>query len=263
MLPRDGAQEQQAIQTIQAHHAELRDGLLLAVAAPPGDALPAHADFLAWRWVKDNTPELAGDPYAREEVSRQLERAKRRLRQRLSYVTNLSAIGGTPMPWFTNQGQQRLRSGKPLLSFLGQECLRIYHSAPRIRNELINRDSPSSAAVAARTKLVEAMASAPLAPHLDMDATKRPAEMALYLSILKAGNIHVPRSTGWQFEVPQNAKQDECNLIPSFNAITRTLRDAGLDALVPLPQVFEMLALKPHGVRQGLIPFVIAISGLH
>src|SRR5205823_5671492 len=111
--------------------------------------------------------------------------------------THLASSGPPPMPWFSNQESRNLQCGKELLLYLGEECDRIYHSTPIVRNELINRDAPSSAAVAARTKLVEAMATAPGAKFLAMDETKRPAEMALYLSILKAGNLHVEGATGW------------------------------------------------------------------
>jgi hypothetical protein len=259
LLPEDETQKRHAIQTLQARHANLNDGLLVAVADPAPAALTAFADLLAWEWVKNNTPELAGDRYAREEVARQLDTVERNLHGRLAHVTNLSAAGSGAMPWFTNQHQRQLNSGKQLLAFLTQECNHIYHSAPKILNELINRHSPSSAAVAARTKLAEAMTTAPNKSSLGMDETKRPAEMALYLSVLKAGNLHVDTGSGWLFRLPDTPKTDTCNLLPALTQITTTLKGAGIDALVPVETIFSLLAKPPFGVRHGLIPFILAI----
>jgi hypothetical protein len=56
--------------------------------------------------------------------------------------------------------EEAAHSGAELLQFLSEQCDRIYNKAPRVLNELINRRYPSSAAVGARTKLVEAMATA-------------------------------------------------------------------------------------------------------
>jgi hypothetical protein len=259
ILPQDEAQKRQTIQKLQAHHKALNKGLLVAVAEPAPTALPAFADLLAWEWVRTNTTELAGDHYAREEVARQLEAAERNMHSRLAHITNLAAAGAGLMPWFTSRHHNQLHSGKELLSFLSQECDHIYSSAPRILNELINRHSPSSAAVAARTKLAEAMATAPTKEFLGMDRTKRPAEMALYLSVLKGGNFHVEGAPDWLFAVPTSAQLDTCNLMPALNQITTTLQTAGVDALVPVPDIFRVLAMPPYGTRHGFIPFILAI----
>ena len=125
-------------------------------------------------------------------------------------------------------------------------------------NELINRRYPSSAAVAARTKLVEAMATAPNKPMLGMDPFKRPPEMALYLSILKKGGIHQETVSGWKFGLPTNA-DDHCKLLPALHRISDMLRDRGADLLVPVPSVFEGLSKIPFGIREGLQPFILAI----
>jgi hypothetical protein len=136
----------------------------------------------------------------------------------------------------------------------------IYHQAPHVLNELINRRFPSSAAVAARTKLAEAMATAPDKPMLDMDSSKRPPEMALYLSILKEGGFHVETENGWGFRLP-SAKMDEqaCRLLPALHQITKILQKPGPDALVPVPQIFQGLSEVPFGIREGLQPFILAI----
>jgi hypothetical protein len=260
ILPVDRAQHRLARQTLQERRISLAEGLFLAVAEPPNPAVTALTDLVAWEWVMRNTAQLSGDRYAREEVSRQINQAKRNLRVRLGGLDNLAIPTGKHIEWFHRgaTSPSRLATGRELLTFLGDECRRIYSNTPKVLNELINRRSPSAAAVAARTKLADAMATASDRPQLGMDDAKRPAEMALYLSILKEGGFHVETESGWMFQVPPPT-YDKCNLLPSLGLITETLRAKGTDALVPVPEIFRALLLPPFGVREGLQPFILAV----
>jgi hypothetical protein len=260
ILPTDRAQQRFARKTLNEQKQSLAKGLFVAVVEPPDPAVNALTDLVAWEWVMRNTPQLSGDRYAREEVSRQINQARRNLRIRLGGLDNLAIPTGRHIEWFYNEtsSPRELATGRELLTFLGDRCQQIYSKAPKVLNELINRRSPSSAAVGARTKLAEAMATAPDKPHLGMDETKRPAEMALYLSILKEGGFHVATESGWMFRVPPS-QNDQCNLLPSLALITETLKAKGTDVLVPVPEILRALSLPPFGVREGLQPFILAI----
>jgi len=258
VLPANQLQFRNAEKLLREHQRELSEGLFIAIAQPPATSTAALSDLRAWKWVQTNTPALAGDRYAREEVARQLARAERCFRERLGGLDNLELPIAAAMTWFSAVGETKLKPGRELLQFLGKQCDRIYHRAPRVLNELINRRFPSSAAVAARTKLVEAMATAPHKPMLGMDDSKRPPEMALYLSILKEGGLHSETENGWMFQIP-SAKRDSCKLLPALHQITNLLRKQGLDALIPVPQVFQGLSEVPFGIREGLQPFLLAV----
>lgn len=259
VLPVDKNQEVRARRKLRDISSQLADGLMIAVAEPRGTALGALADVLAWEWVKKNTPQLSGDRFAREEVSRQIEHARRNLRARLGGLDNLAVGGGPRMQWFSGSTVGTLSTGRELLGFLDKECSRIYSAMPLVRNELVNRRTPSSAAVAARGKLAEALATAPEKKNLGMDDTKRPAEMALYLSVLKFGGFHVEvPGRGWTVQLPAT-EQDKCNLLPSIELISDILKAEGTDAMVPVPTIFDALSRPPYGVREGLQPLVLAI----
>lgn len=258
LLPASRLQLREAEKHLREQYRTLNEGLLVAVTAPPTQCAAAFSDLVAWKWVQANTPALAGDRHAREEVARQVARAERSFRERLGGLDNLEVPVAPAMPWFSAAGETNLRPGRELLTFLGDQCDRIYDKAPRVLNELINRRFPSSAAVAARTKLVEAMATAPDKPFLGMDDSKRPPEMALYLSILKEGGLHVATDRGWKFQLPA-PKQDSCRLLPALRHITTLLKAPGTDALVSVPQIFHGLSQRPFGVREGLQPFVLAV----
>lgn len=260
ILPTDRNQMRSAKGILRDRKNSLAKGLFVAVVEPPDQAATALTDLVAWEWVMRNTPQLSGDRYAREEVSRQINQAKRNLRIRLGGLDNLAIPTGKSMEWFYNgtSSPKELATGRELLTFLGKRCQRIYSEAPKVLNELINRRSPSSAAVGARTKLAEAMATASDKQHLGMDDTRRPAEMALYLSILKQGGFHVETESGWMFRLP-SPSEDRCNLLPSLALITDTLMAKGVDALIPVPEVLQALSMPPFGVREGLQSFILAI----
>jgi hypothetical protein len=258
ILPANQVQFRETEKQLRAYRESLSKGLYIAIAQPPTSSAAALSDLSTWKWVQTNTPALAGDRYAREEVARQVARAERRFRERLGGLDSLELPIAPPMTWFSLSREVRLKSGRELLGFLSDQCDQIYSKSPHVLNELINRRSPSSAAVAARTKLVEAMATAPNKPMLDMDDSKRPPEMALYLSILQKGGLHQETKDGWKFQLPSE-EQDHCRLLPSLNHITDLLKESGTDALVPVLRIFDGLSQIPFGIREGLQPFILAI----
>lgn len=258
IVPASQSQFREANKLLHERQKDLTEGLFIAVAQPPTNSLAALSDLITWRWVQANTPALAGDRYAREEVTRQVARAERYFRDRLAGLDNLDLPIGDAMTWVSAKDEVNLKPGRELLKFLSEQCDRIYNKAPRVLNELINRRCPSSAAVAARTKLAEAMATAPDQPFLAMDDSKRPPEMALYLSILLKGGFHTENNGSWSFNFPTPHK-DECKLLPAMQRITQILRKPGIDAMVPVNDIFEGLSHVPFGIREGLQPFILAI----
>jgi hypothetical protein len=258
ILPASQSQLREAEKLLRERQRDLAEGLFISIAQPPTNSLAALSDLITWQWVQANTPALAGDRHAREEVARQVARAERYFRERLAGLDNLELPVGDAMTWFSAKNEVRLKPGRELLQFLSEQCDRIYSKAPRVLNELINRRYPSSAAVAARTKLAEAMATAPDKSRLDMDDSKRPPEMALYLSILKKGGFHSENNGSWSFNFPTPQK-DACKLLPAMQHITQLLQRPGIDAMVPVTEIFDGLSQLPYGIREGLQPFILAL----
>jgi hypothetical protein len=259
VLPASLSQFRDAERLVRERQQDLREGLFVAVAQPPTNSVAALSDLVTWQWVQANTQALAGDRYAREEVTRQVARAERYFRERLAGLDNLELPVGEPLTWYSSGVEAtRLKPGRELLQYLSGRCDHIYSKAPRVLNELINRRVPSSAAAAARTKLAEAMTTAPDKPLLGMDDSKRPPEMALYLSILKKGGFHAETQGEYSFRYP-SAQRDACKLLPSMGRITELLQKPGIDAMVPVADIFEGLSQVPYGVREGLQPFILAI----
>ena len=106
ILPTSHAQFRDAGKYLREHRENLTEGLFIAVAQPPTSSVAALSDVVTWKWVQANTPALAGDRYAREEVARQLARAERRFRERLDGLDNLELPVAPPMTWFSAMTNQ-------------------------------------------------------------------------------------------------------------------------------------------------------------
>ena len=261
VLPSDSRQKRDVERKLAQRVDTLKDGLIIAVAEPPLHAASALKYLIAWKWVKENIPQLSGDSYAREEVVRRTSSAEKNLHSRLGGLDNLAVPNMVPLVWFGGSISKRiLNPGRKLLDFLGEECSRIYSKAPVVLNELINRKHPSTSAVAARTKIAEAMAINSHLENLGMGNRGRPAEMALYISVVRNSGFHVRGKDlgGWLFRLPSK-KRDKCKMLPSINAITDLLNASADDAMVPVTEIFQMLSAPPYGVRKGLVPLILAL----
>ena len=261
VLSSDNRQKQDVERTLRQKSGVLKDGLIIAVAEPPLHATSALRDLIAWKWVKKNIPQLSGDRFARDEVERRICSAEKNLHSRLGGLDNLAVPNMVPLVWFTNLvSNKTLNPGQDLLGFLGEECSRIYSKAPVVFNELINRRHPSAAAVAARRKIADSMATYPHQENLGMDDRKRPAEMALYISMVRSSGFHISdkNSGGWLFRLPSKS-QDKCKMLPSIKAITNLLNASDNDAMVPVTEIFRVLPAPPYGVRNGLIPLILTL----
>jgi predicted DNA-binding protein (UPF0251 family) len=232
------------------------ESVMVGLARPPVDMLGAAKDLQVWQHVQSNLKELASDQFARRELRSQIRVAKERLDQQIDLL-----LGWNQNPrlisWFRNGQPDRLEPDG-LSSKLSQVCNEIYEKCPKITSELINRRITSSAASRARTTLIGAIALNPEVEYLGMDDSKNPPEMAIYLSVLRSGNLHVAGQGGiWKFRFPTKGG-DRCRLLPAFQTIEKILKKHDAQR-VKVPVLFEALREKPIGARDGLIPLILAL----
>jgi hypothetical protein len=235
-----------------------RKDVLLAVPQPLAALRGLFIEAMRWEWIERNVPELAADSYAQEEVSRQLTAAQRVLKERIQeFIGFARTAASTSITWL-NQGQAKnLPTNRDLNRFVSDLCDKIYPQAPCVHNELLNRRELSSAAAAARMRLIERLLEHSTIPFLGLDATKKPPEMSMYLSVLARGHIHRESDGGWSIAEPP-ASRDPLHLRPAFQRLMQTLR-AEPDRRVPLPSILKELRAPPFGVRDGVLPLLVAI----
>ena len=239
---------------------ELRDRPEIMIAVPqPLNALTQLVQELQkWEWISANTPELNGDKYAAEEVSRQVVASRRMLEKRVQDFIGLQQFtGGSDLQWFCRHKSLEINNGRELLSYLSDICDEVYPLAPRVHNELINRRILSSAAAAARVRLVERIFCHSIEPVLGMNQDKKPPEMSIYLSLLKEGGIHRLTKNGHELIVPHE-QEDSCNIRPSLEFIREFLEERA-EAKVNVATLLEALRRPPFGMRDGLSPILLSI----
>ena len=257
----DSLQErQQALQEARTSKFSNDQQLIIAVPPPLEGVVGYLRDFLCWEWVGRNTPELNTDAYAREEVVRQRDAAHTRLKDRIGDLIDLrSHSGEMRLDWYSAGKMLPISTGKHLLKHLSDVCDKVFHQSPEVQNELINRQNLSSAASGARIRLIKAMLERESEPNLGMPENQRPPEMSMYLSILKQGNIHVKGEKTWYIQKPPDDVDSKlCNILPTLRRIEVFLKSA-IDNKVPVLELFEELRKPPYGVRDGLIPLLLAI----
>jgi len=208
-------------------------------------------------WVKNNTPELKDDNLADQEVRQKVAFAKDALERRVQHFVGLRhSDTSTPLRWFRNGEEKSFESGQQFLSWLSDICEDLFPKAPRVRNELINRRSLSSAAARARMKLIELMFKAGNQRLLGMSETKRPPEMSMYFSVLQNTEIHRLDNGVWTIDFPKS--NDPANLLPALEAVKDKLQ-AAPDSRVLASDIFHMLRSSPYGVRDGLLPLLLVV----
>ena len=252
----DSLQEQQ--QALQAAKSVNHPQVIVAIPDPLHNLADYLRDILCWEWIAKNTLELNTDSYARQEVSRQRDAAHIRLKNRITDLIDLRAHSGNmKLNWFSGGKSLSIFSGKQLLKHLSGVCSNVFSESTNVQNELINRQNLSSAASGARVRLIRAMLERESEPNLGMPESQRPPEMSMYLSILKRGNIHVKGEKVWYIQEP-TPDSDPYNVLPALKRIDALLKSK-IDNKIPITELFLELKKPPFGIREGLIPLLLAI----
>jgi hypothetical protein len=235
-----------------------RPDVLFGITQPLSDLHGLVQEARRWEWVARNTPDLNADRYAAEEVARQVASADLLLTKRVQDFVGLSRLNESIGLRFYRQGRVwEVESGRQFLSRLSDICDKVYLQAPHIKNELVNRSSLSSAAAAARMRLIERLFRNGHEELLGMDPQKRPPEMSVYLSLLKSTGMHRLVGSSWEIVEPSHSK-DPANLLPLLKKI-RNILALNTDGRVNVSGIFGQLRKAPFGVREGVMPLLLAV----
>lgn len=235
------------------------DSRLLVAISPPLESLASYSlNLERWHWVERSTPELKDDRFAAEEVDRQIKAATQSLELRIQEFVGFrgSDATGSGVAWY-HLGKEPTalkKREKSLQEFLSGLCDDLFALAPRVRNELVNRHSISSAAAAARQKLFECMLKYADQPSLGLPNDRYPPEKSMYLSVLAASGLHRERKGKWSIEFPEEGS-DPLQLRPALIAIMGKLEEVP-DRRVPVAELYNLLR-RDYGVRDGIIPILL------
>ena len=252
-LPQDAADRVAIRALIESASAETP-----VVAALPHDVYDLRErchELVCLRWVADHTPELESDRTARRELNARLAVAEQDLRTHLEVLFSPTNPGCS---WFCQGKAVVLASSRQLNDRLSQACDEVYSSTPHWRNELINRRSLSSSAAAARRNLIEAMFDHPEKDALGFEGN--PPERSMYETLLRGARLHRKHGGEVGFHAPDSKAnsgvRDVWNAIETFLAET----DGGRQSV---ERLFSTLRLPPFGLKDGVLPVLLATVLIH
>ena len=235
---------------------------LVAVPRPLNHLVSLVQEVQRWDWISTNTLELNADKFAREEVSRQKTAARLQLEKRIQgYIGFKQFTGQMSLEWFHEGSQINIQNSRDLLSTLSGIFDTVYNRAPRIHNELVNRRNLSSAASAARMRLIERMFTDAGTEFLGMIPEKKPPEMSMYLSVFKNTGLHHEGECRWRISEPHSKTDKKCHVLPTLRRIREIVLKEP-DSRVNAATMFAELRKPPYGVRDGLIPLLLAVFAI-
>lgn len=238
-----------------------RRNWLVAVPQPLGNLAGLVQEFQRWDWIMSNIIELNADKYAREEVSRQLLAAKLVLESGIQTRIGFKQFSGhSTLQWFNQAKPLHIVDGPNLLLELSRILNETYSEAPRIHNELVNRRRLSSAAAAARMRLIKWMIKGSNSQFLGMDQNKRPPEMSMYLSVLLNTGIHHKHGDKWRIAEP-HSHSDKCHVLPILEKIKNIVCQQP-DTFINVAKLFDQLKKPPFGAREGIIPLLLTVFAI-
>jgi len=226
---------------------------ILAFPKPVAGLERALENLESWRFVERNTPELHGDKAARSELYANLQAAQRQLDVVAGGVLGLRGHRFLPesSEWVQGGRRHMLDGARHFQQWLSDLCDTVFHSAPPLKNELLNRRKLSSAAKAGLNKLVQAMAANERVERFGIEGT--PAEVSMYEALLREGGFH--RTVGgWRIGGPINPNwQPVWRVVEAFLASTRAGRR-------PVTELYAQLKAPPYGMRDGPLPLLLVTA---
>lgn len=205
----------------------------------------AVRDVLALGNVQRSAQELASDPVASREIGERMKAARLKQRDALGSLINQPDLS----EWYWRGEALNVPDQSTLQPMLSDVMDDIFRDAPRVRNELINRDILSTQAAAGRNRLFHAMLDHADKPGLGIE--KYPPERAIYRSIFEAGKLHVEKNNEWKFVEPKRG--DKLNLYPTWRQLDK-LFAASESKPMSAEYLMNELAKSPFGLKRGFFP---------
>jgi len=219
------------------------DSVVIGLSGHAWQVMQLAREFLALSRVQTARAELIGDAVARREVAARVADLRNRLEadlQRMFASAHWARRGHKP---------ERLAAAElsGLASTIADEQ---YGKSPRLLNELLNRDKPSSNAVAAQKALLKRMVTYVGQERLGIDGF--PAEGGLFESLLIRSGLY-RADPDWHFTGP--GSDDPCRLRDTWEAADRVIQ-SGKARTASMADIYAEWQKPPLGLKAGLLPVI-------
>ncbi len=198
--------------------------------------------------MNKSAPELQTDGVARREVRYRVAQAETALDENLEQAFDVSLPDNK---CWMNGRQKKINRVTDFNAQLSNVCDHVDNKSPILWNELINRRELTSQGSAARRKLIEAMLKFSEQERLGLE--RYGPEVSIYYSVLRDTGIHRAEGDKWGFYPPdENSK-----LWHLWQGVEEFCLGA-TDQTQTLDLLYETMAQPPYGVKQGVIPIIVA-----
>ncbi len=228
----------------------------LVAICPIGSQLrETVTDATALERVRSGRQELNSDPVASREVRDALATAQRMEKRLVDSLLESPADSR----WFWAGEIQEITDKRGLQQSLSAVMSELYHAAPEIKNELINRDKLSSQAAAARNKLLGGLLHH--TDQKDLGIGKYPPEKAIYRSLFWASGMHVlGNDSKWHLISPSEGA-DPLHFRPLWRRIEDFFSESETKPK-SLGELGEILVAPPFGLKEGVLPVIFIAAYL-
>lgn len=196
------------------------------------------ADLNALDRVEARHPQIEGDRIARRELAARRQQIVQAVGRELQDVCETAR-------WTIGGRRRKALDGAPLSAVASAAAKDAFAHAPVIKSELLNRDKPSTSAMAALRALMHAMAQREHEPQLGM-TDGFPAERGLYLTVLAPFGLHREEGGRLRFTDPDDSPAAET--LRSAWSIPNGVRRMTLEEL------YKRWAAPPYGLKRGVMP---------
>ena len=205
-------------------------------------------EYAALKKIQNTATQLQTDGVARREVRYRTTEAEQLLYESLQESFELANESNDC--WIEGK-QETIHNITEFNSQLSKVCDRTYNLSPKIWNELINRRQLTSQGAKARRELIEAMIE-----HSDLERLGLVGygpEVTMYHSLLGETKIHKEEDGYWDFYPPKRGS----GVRTLWQAVNKFCLDSK-EKPQTLDRLYQTLANPPYGIKQGMIPILIA-----
>lgn len=249
-IPTDGESEEHAQNLCRkaARYSDTWD-IIVGISKRSWAIIPLARELFALDNVSNNHAELAGDSVARREVSARLAELQAMLEMELHKAFD-NAL------WFRKNYKPRHLRQANLNSIASELAELRFEKSPCLHNELLNRQKPSSNAIAAQNILLRRMVLNEGEPRLGIDGF--PAEGGLFASILESTGLYSQHDEEWRFVSPVSGDADTSYLAPMWEDVLAHIKD-NADRTIALSELFDRWIKPPFGLKDGIMP-ILAVA---
>lgn len=242
LITKGSCSEAEALQRIQLEEDPLCVWALLILS---NEGKAALAEFAIWRSVLHEVNSKRVDPWSSRYVEGRLQKAADAVERLVTSALTPSERNTGPTYWHRGKAipGSELMNTSQIASWVFDD---VYNCAPRIVNELINKDKPASAIVLARQRIFDVILSGDSTRKICGD-TEYPPERLIHSTLLRQTGIWMESKEGhWMLQAPNQSAPTDITAV--WGEIARQLRD---EEPKGFSGVLEALAAPPFGVRSG------------